>query len=139
MNARAFALAVIVLAAGCHTAGSATPDSRDGALAGTTWGVEQIDDVAANDAATTLRFVGDSRVSGRAACNQYAGALQLGAGTMRNTETRSTRMACAAAVMEQESRFLAALGAVRAFRRDGDRLLLLDDTGRVRIRLVPRP
>jgi heat shock protein HslJ len=101
--------------------------------------VERIDDLAADRAATTLRFVSDSRVSGRAGCNQYAGPLQLGANTIRVTETLSTRMACAPAVMEQEGRFLAALGEVRTFRRDGDRLLLLDGAGRVRIRLAPLP
>lgn len=44
----------------------------------------------------------------RAGCNQYAGAAQLGA-----------------------------LGAVRTFRREGDRLLLLDETEHVRVRLGP--
>jgi heat shock protein HslJ len=39
--------------------------------------------------------------------------------------------------MEQEVRFLAALIAVRKARREGDNLLLLDENGRVRMRLTP--
>ena len=46
-------------------------------------------------------------------------------------------MACAPVVMDQKSRFLAALSAATAFRIDGGKLLLLDDAGRVRVRLVP--
>jgi putative lipoprotein len=41
--------------------------------------------------------------------------------------------------MEQETRFLAALDTVTAFRREGTDLLLLDAGGRVRVRLVPAP
>ncbi len=40
--------------------------------------------------------------------------------------------------MDQESRFLAALGAASAFRREAGKLVLLDDTGRVRVRLAAR-
>jgi heat shock protein HslJ len=46
-------------------------------------------------------------------------------------------MACPAAVMDQESKFLAALEAVRKARREGDKLILLDGDGRVRMRLTP--
>ena len=46
-------------------------------------------------------------------------------------------MACAPVVMDQESRFLAALSAATAFRIGGGKLLLLDEAGRVRVRLVP--
>jgi heat shock protein HslJ len=42
-----------------------------------------------------------------------------------------------AATSTQERRFFGALGAVRTFRREGDRLLLLDETEHVRVRLGP--
>jgi hypothetical protein len=38
-----------------------------------------------------------------------------------------------------ERRFLAPLAAVRAFRREADRLLLLDEAARIRLRLAPLP
>ncbi len=48
-------------------------------------------------------------------------------------------MACPPAVMDQESRFLAALGAATAFRAEGGKLLLIDQGGRVRVRLAALP
>ena len=43
--------------------------------------------------------------------------------------------------MDQEGKFLSALEAVKTARREGDKLLLLDGGGRLRMRLtaVPRP
>ena len=136
MNARGLGLvATLLIAAGCASSPAVT---REDELVHTRWIVERIDDVAAAEPAPTLTFDSDRRVSGRAGCNQYAGALQLGAGTLRVDEAVSTRMACDPAVMAQERRFLVALQAVTAFRREGDRLLFLDQAGRVRLRLAPR-
>jgi putative lipoprotein len=38
--------------------------------------------------------------------------------------------------MDQERRFVAALEATRAYRHEGDALLLLDEAGRIRVRLI---
>ena len=46
-----------------------------------------------------------------------------------------TRRACPPAVMDQEQRFVAALAAARAYRQEGDVLLLLDEGGRPLLRL----
>jgi heat shock protein HslJ len=51
----------------------------------------------------------------------------------------TTRMACPEPVMEQEQRYLEALGAVTAYRSESATLSLLDAGGRVRVRLVPLP
>jgi len=48
-------------------------------------------------------------------------------------------MACPEPVMEQEQRYLEALGAVTAYRSESATLSLLDAGGRVRVRLVPLP
>ena len=87
---------------------------------------------------STLSFDSAQRISGQAACNRYFGALEPGEGTIRLKPAGTTRMACAPTVMDQESRFLAALGAASAFRREAGKLVLLDDTGRVRVRLAAR-
>jgi putative lipoprotein len=108
------------------------------ALIGTAWTVERIDDTDAAGAYSTVRFE-DGRVSGRAGCNQYSGYLQAAGDALRVSETRTTRMACPPPVMEQESRLLSALAAVRTARREGDRLVLLDEGGRVRLRLAQLP
>ncbi len=128
---------LLVLLAGCARARTSVP-GQDAALVGTSWTVERIEELGANRATTTVRFE-DGRVSGRAGCNQYSGYLQAAGDSLRASEIRSTRMACAPAVMEQETRFLAALAAVRVARREGDRLVLLDESGRVRLRLAPLP
>jgi heat shock protein HslJ len=124
-----------LLLVGCARARVAAP-APDVPLVGTAWSVEQVDGQAADRAASTVRFE-PGRVSGRAGCNQYSGYLQAAGEALRVSETRTTRMACAAPVMEQETRFLAALAAVRTVRAEGDRLLLRDDGGRVRLVLAP--
>lgn len=109
------------------------------ALIGTSWLAEEIDGQGVvEQVESTLTFHNAQRVTGQAACNTYLGRLELGEGTIRLQPAVATRMACAPAVMEQEGRFLAALGAATAFRRERGKLLLLDEGGDVRVRLAPR-
>jgi heat shock protein HslJ len=132
-------MALLSIAAGCRTPDQAVPSS--GGLAGTSWVVEQIDGRnVAEDARPTVVFdAATARVSGRASCNRYSASV-IGPGeTLRITQAVTTKMACAPPVMEQEQRFLAALGAVAAHRREGHRLLLIDGGGRERLRLSPAP
>jgi heat shock protein HslJ len=136
MNLRGLGFgAMLLAAAGCA---SSSTGVREDELVRTAWIVERIDDVATATPAPTLTFDSERRVSGRASCNQYSGTLQLGAGTLRVAEPLSTRMACEPVLMTQERRFLTALQEARTYRRDGDHLLLLDEAGRVRLRLAPR-
>jgi heat shock protein HslJ len=128
-------LALVVT--GCRSA-PPVPDPAAG-LVGTSWRAEQIDGGAPDAAPATLRFDTATRVSGRASCNQYSAALTLAGDRMRVEQARTTRMACPPPVMDQERRFLAALAAVVGLRRDGERLLLLDEGGRVRLVLGPAP
>ena len=135
MRAVSIVIAVLVLVAGCARVRPIAP-APDAAVVGTSWTVERIEDLAVDRGATTVRFE-EGRASGRAGCNQYSGYLQAAGEALRISEIRTTRMACAPPVMQQEARFLTALAAVRLGRRDGDRLVLLDETGRVRLRLAP--
>ncbi|HSF04684.1 MAG TPA: META domain-containing protein [Methylomirabilota bacterium] len=126
--------AVAILAVGCRTTDPSPPAS----LIGTSWRAEEIDGRAVLERVeSTLTFDGAQRIVGQAACNRYFGALELGEGRIRLKPEGTTRMACPPPVMEQESRFLAALGAATGFRREAGKLLLLDDGGRVRVRLAP--
>src|SRR5262245_31547815 len=130
------ALAAVGLAVGCQSA-RATPPAAS--LLGTSWVAEEIDGRAVVERVeSTLSFDTADRITGHTACNRYFGGLELGEGTIRVKSTGSTRMACAPAIMEQESRFLDSLAAARAFRREDGKLLLLDDAGRVRVKLAPR-
>jgi heat shock protein HslJ len=131
------ALGLAVVLVGCRTAGPAAPANVS--LAGTSWGAEDIDGRGVmSGVSSTLVFDAAQRISGRAACNQYFGTAERGeGGRLLLKPAGTTRMACPDAVMEQERRFLEALGAVTSYRSDGGALSLLDASGTVRIRLVP--
>jgi heat shock protein HslJ len=127
-------LVVLALVAACRSASPADPGAG---LIGTTWTVDQIDGHAVDLAPVTLRFDTATRVSGGASCNHYSGTLSLVGDRMRVEQGRTTRMGCAMPIMNQEDRFLTALAAVVGLRRDGERLLLIDEAGRVRLALGP--
>lgn len=131
--------AVALLAVGCAAAGPAPPAGAALApLEGTAWVAEDIDGRGVVDRVqSTLLFDAGRKVAGRAACNRYFGTYQQSDDVVEIKPGGTTRMACPPAVMEQEDRFLAALGVVKKARREGDTLLLLDENGRVRVRLAP--
>jgi putative lipoprotein len=139
MGAARTLCAVTLLAAGCASAGPAPPARAALApLEGTAWLAEDIDGGGVVDRVqSTLMFDAGQKVAGRAACNRYFGSFQQSGDAVEIKPGGATRMACPPAVMEQEDRFLAALSAVRRARREGDNLLLLDENGRVRMRLTP--
>jgi len=62
----------------------------------------------------TLTFGADGRISGSASCNNYAGSYALDRGALSFTSALvATQKACVPALMDQERRFLAILGAAR--------------------------
>ena len=130
--------AVALLAVGCSAAGPTPPAGATLApLEGTAWLAEDIDGRGVVDRVqSTLAFDAGQKVAGRAACNRYFGTYQQLDDMVEIKPGGTTRMACPPAVMEQEDRFLAALSAVRKARREGDTLLLLDENGRVLVRLT---
>jgi putative lipoprotein len=136
---------VAMLVAGCETTGQTVTTAQAQApvyfpLVGTSWTAVDIDGRGTLDRVqSTVTLDASQRLSGNAACNRYFGTYELAEATLRLKPAGSTRMACEPAVMEQETRFLATLEAVTAFRREGTALLLLDAGGRVRMRLVPAP
>jgi len=127
-------LAIGALAVGCRSGHAANPAPS---LIGTSWRAEEIDGRGVLERPESTLAFDARRITGHTACNRYFGELELGEGTLRLKPAGTTRMACAPVVMDQESRFLAALSAATAFRIDGGKLLLLDEAGRVRVRLVP--
>jgi putative lipoprotein len=140
------ALALLLLGAGCQSASEPTsaplvqPVSQavPAALVGTSWAAESIDGRRVLERApSTVTFGEGQRLSGQAACNRYFGTYELGEGALRLKPAGATRMACEPAVMDQETRFLQALETVTAFRHEAGALLLVDATGRLRVRLVP--
>lgn len=61
---------------------------------------------------------------GRAACNLYGGTLTVNGGGLRISALSMTEMACDEPAMSAEAAYLAAIGAVAAWERQGDRLTL---------------
>lgn len=136
-------LAAALLAVGCASGPPPAPPAVPlGLLEGTSWQAEEIEGTGVLDRGpSTLVFAAGGQIAGRAGCNRYFGTFRQSGHALTITPTGSTRMACAPDVMDQEGKFLAALGAVRTARREGDRLLLVDGDGRVRMRLtaIDRP
>lgn len=126
-----------VALAGCSLIRADSADTPKVDLTGA-WLAEDIDGGGVIDnAQSTLEFGTDKRrVSGRGGCNRYGGSVNLSGGSLLMSELFSTKMACAPALMDQETKFMAALQAVRTFRMDGDKLVLVDATGKARLRFA---
>ncbi len=121
----------------CSSAPPPPPDKVADSLLDTAWSAQYIDGRPVLPQPQSTLVIGiDGRVSGVAACNRYFGRIGIDAGSIAISQVGSTRMACAAPVMEQERRFLAALGAAASWERRGDVLRIFDTEQRPRIRLT---
>jgi heat shock protein HslJ len=105
-------------------------------LAGAKWVAEDIDGRGViDDAQSTVEFIAESRVAGRAGCNRYSGGVQADGQKLHIEQLMSTKMACAPALMDQETRFLQALESARSFELKGTKLRLFDESGKQRLLL----
>ncbi len=130
---RATAIALVTLASAC-TAG---PDQGQNALELHDW---QALDIAGKPVSTpnpvTLSF-SEGRASGRSGCNQYSGAVEYGARTIRFQAMISTKMACAGeGVMMTEMNYLQALQAAETWEVGADGKLTIEGS-RGRIKFAP--
>jgi putative lipoprotein len=123
-----------LLVAGCSLVRPDSAETPKVDLRGT-WLAEAIDGGGvAESAQSTLEFAHDGRVAGRGGCNRYGGSVKAESGSILMSELFSTKMACAPPLMDQESRFMAALQAARTYRMEGSKLVLVDATGKPRLR-----
>jgi heat shock protein HslJ len=105
-----FALPLLLAVAGC--AGPGIPRLGTGDLVATDVNGVPI----AGGRTLTLRLAGEGQASGNSGCNTFTATYQV-----RSRERidfgplASTRMACAADIMEQEARFLAILDAAESY------------------------
>jgi heat shock protein HslJ len=74
------------------------------------------------------------RLAGAAGCNRLMGRWRVDGEALAFSQIATTRMACPSG-MEQEARFLAALGTVARHRIEGDQLTLIDASGATVARL----
>jgi len=111
-----------VLACGCTMSVTA---GETGTLIGTSWLAEDIDGRGVIDMLqSTLTFETQVRIVGMGGCNTFFGTAKLDDENLEIGPLGSTRMACAESIMNQESRFFAALEAARRYRLDRDTDLL---------------
>ena len=111
---------------GCDTDMSA-PDKSE--LVGS-WVVELIDERPVIDRSPVfIQFTEDDRVSGNSSCNSFIGSYAFSETQLSFAQAASTRMACPQALMEQEQRFLTALGRVSQVKLENSMLELTDADG----------
>lgn len=97
-------------------------------LTGEEWVVEDIGGKGIIDSSrATMRFA-DGQVNGRASCNTYGAATTFTGEGFGVGPIRSTRMACAPALMNQEAFFLDILAKAARFDFSEDGALLIEDS-----------
>jgi heat shock protein HslJ len=104
-------------------------------IEGVTWRAESVKGSAVTGAAPMLSIAG-GRLTGSGGCNRIMGSADLSGDRISFGRIASTRMACPPPAMAQEQNFFAALAATRAFRMQGGRLILVDQTGAETVRFV---
>jgi len=130
---RLCAIALLSLAGAC----SAGMDRGQDTLAAHDWqAVELQDKPVSTPVPVTLSFT-EGRASGRSGCNQYSGAVEYGAGTIRFQAMISTKMACVEeGAMLTEATYLQALQAAETWDIDTAGKLTIDGA-RGRIKFTP--
>ncbi|MCS5699466.1 META domain-containing protein [Cyanobium sp. FGCU-52] len=106
-------------------------------LRGTLWGLQALQSsegprpIEPPDRPAELQLAADTdRLGGSGGCNRLMGGFQLSGGRLRFSRLASTPMACPAAVMAFERRYVQALGQVGRWSIDKANLLLQDERGR---------
>ncbi len=85
-------------------------------LAGSSWRLEDLAGAGVIDnARASLEFPEPGRVSGSGTCNRFTGTVTLTGGAISFGPLATTRKACPEALMNQESKYLQALGTAERF------------------------
>jgi heat shock protein HslJ len=116
-----------VALAGC----ASEPQLPSDPLSGTRWSLVSFggSPVLASES-TSMRFE-KGRLSGSDGCNRYATSYSASQERLRiGPNVVSTRMACKPDIMEEAATFLSMLDRAAGFRRNGERMTLLDRDGR---------
>ena len=128
---------------GCGSGTAAGPASEDDRLPDGSWILVEARDAAGAlalvDARPVTLEVVDTEVRGRV-CNSYFATVGASGDGPLLTGLGATEMGCLpASVMELESRYLAALGAVTGVERPGNALVLTGDAVRLTFEPAPGP
>lgn len=108
------AASAALVAAAC-TATTGTQTSADAPPIVGAWRIEDVDNTGFIDfSRLDITFSKDGGVSGHSGCNSFAGSYARNGDAIEIGPLVATEMACAPALMHQEARLLATLGAVDA-------------------------
>jgi heat shock protein HslJ len=98
------------------------PSPAPASLWGSEWVLEDLaGDGVVDRAQATLAFPQTGRVAGKGTCNRFSGTAEINVSNLKFGPLASTRMACPEALMNQESKYLAAL-------QDAERFEIQDST-----------
>ncbi|MCA1369088.1 META domain-containing protein [Bradyrhizobium sp. BRP14] len=89
-----------------------------------------------DDLQTTLEIREDGTYGGMAGCNNFTGTFSLSDATISFGSAAATRKICAPAIMDQEQKFLNALGAELGWKIEGGKLTLVRSNGTPVMRLA---
>lgn len=90
------------------------------------------------DTEITIEFDDEGRVTGDSGCNTFMGDYTLDGDTISVGPLASTRRACPDEVMDQETRFLAALESAATWTRERTTAQLRDDTDALALTMTAR-
>lgn len=112
----------------------------DQRLIGTTWRAVSIEGRSVLDnVRSEITIAADGKLSGRGGCNRLFSTSRIAGSSLSFLPIGGTRMACDQPAMRQETEFLRALMATRAFAFDKTHLVFRDAAGAEVIRFVARP
>ncbi len=110
------AAVVVAVLAACDAAGATPGDTPEPTpapgLEGSSWTVVSIGDAPTVDGGRPTIAFEPGRVSGSTGCNQFNGSYTIDGASLVFEPLATTRRACEAPLMEQESALVAALGSV---------------------------
>lgn len=132
-------LAIGALLTACAARETAMPDTTVDVreLIGSEWIAESVGGAGVIDRVrSTLRFASATQVDGDTACNRFTGPLVAEGQTVRFGPLATTRRACPPAVMDQERRYLQALGRGGTLGLDGAVLTLVDEARQPLVRFT---
>ncbi len=85
---------------------------------------------------TTIEFDGEGRVFGSGGCNRFTGSYEFEGGELEIGPLAGTKMMCPEAVMDQEDRFLQALGEVERVAANEPFLLIYFEGGEQPLKFI---
>jgi heat shock protein HslJ len=137
MKRTAMSLTLLLALGACAPTQTSTPVSITAAspLVGTNWVLTKLGDVpAAVGAGQREPFLqlqaADSRISGFAGCNMFAGPYQLSGESLSFGPLAMTRMACPPPGMTLEGSYANALRDTKSYKITGTQLALMDASGK---------